>query len=149
MLTNIWKSMQEKAGGLKTNILQYKNRGFLNSMAAGSVLIARADGNIDDNEKQKMLALITTNDSLSIFDKAEVIKVFNEYLGYFDFDADVGNSKACEALNKIRGDDLQCRTLMRLVIAIATADGTFDDDEKVIARKVSIELGLTPSEFDL
>ncbi len=149
MLSNLINTVKSKASELKTGVLQYKNKNFLNAMASGSVLIARADGNISSDEKQKMMALITNNDALSVFEQADVIKVFNEYLGYFEFDIDVGNSKAYEALNKIRGDDIQCRTLMRLTLAIASADGDFDDDEKVIARKVAVELGLTPSEFDL
>jgi tellurite resistance protein TerB len=141
--------MQDKAIDLKTNILQYKNKRFLNSVAAGSVLIARADGHIDNNEKEKMLTLVSSNDSLSVFDKTEVTKAFNEYLSYFEPDADVGNSKAFEALNKIRGDNAQCRTLMRLVMAIASADGSFDDSEKTIARKIAIELDLPPADFDI
>lgn len=149
MLSNFMNTLKTKGAELKSSVLQFKNKKFLNAMAAGSVLIARADGNISSSEKSKMLALITSNDALSVFDQSEVIKVFNEYLGYFEFDADVGNSKACEALNKIRGDDLQCRTLMRLTLAIAVADGDFDADEKVVARKVALELGLPPEEFDL
>ena len=149
MLSNLMNSVKSKAADLKTSALQYKNKSFLNAMASGAVLIARADGNISAEEKQKMMAIISNNDALSVFDQADVIKVFNEYLGYFDFDADVGNSKAYEALNKIRGDVVQCRTLMRLTLAIAASDGDFDEDEKAIARKVAVELGLTPSEFEL
>lgn len=149
MLGSLLDSVKKKATELKTGVLQFKNKNFLNACAAGSVLIARADGDISSEEKKKMMALITHNDALSVFDQGDVIKVFNEYLGYFDFDADVGDSKSCEALNKIRGDDAQCRTLMRLVVAIAAADGDFDADEKIVAKKVAVELGLTPSEFDL
>tara|TARA_B100000767_G_scaffold57608_1_gene53408 strand:+ start:948 stop:1397 length:450 start_codon:yes stop_codon:yes gene_type:complete len=149
MLGSLLDSVKKKASELKTGVLQFKNRSFLNACAAGSVLIARADGSISTQEKQKMMALITHNEALSVFDQADVIKVFNEYLGYFDFDVDVGDSKSCEALNKIRGDSSQCRTLMRLVIAIAAADGNFDADEKIMAKKVALELGLTPFEFDL
>jgi tellurite resistance protein TerB len=149
MLGELLAKSKQKASELKTSVLQFKNKSFLNACAAGSALIARADGEISAEEKQKMLALISNNDVLSVFEQAEVIKVFQEYLGYFEFDEDVGNSKACEALNKIRGDDTQCRTLMRLVIAIASSDGDFDEDEKAVARRVAIELGLNAMEFEL
>jgi tellurite resistance protein TerB len=148
MLDSLLDSVKKKASELKKGALQFKNKNFLKACAAGSVLIARADGDISSQEKQKMMALITHNEELKVFDQADVIKVFNEYLGYFEFDVDVGESKSCEALNKIRSDNTQCRTLMRLVIAIAAADGNFDSDEKIIAKKVALELGLIPSEFD-
>ncbi|MFT6386917.1 MAG: tellurite resistance protein TerB [Cellvibrionaceae bacterium] len=149
MLNDLINSVKKKSSELKAGVLKFKNKDFLSACAAGSVLIARADGDVSSEEKKKMIALITHNEALSVFDTADVIKVFNEYLGYFDFDADVGDSKACEALNKIRGDDVQCRTLMRLVIAIAAADGDFDADEKVVAKKVAAELNLNASEFNI
>lgn len=38
---------------------------------------------------------------------------------------------------------------MRMVLAIAAADGKFDDSEKVIATKIARELGLNPADFEL
>jgi tellurite resistance protein TerB len=149
MLGDLLNSVKKKSAEMKAGVLKFRNKDFLSAAAAGSVLIARADGSISADEKKKMIALITHNDALKVFDTADVIKVFNEYLGYFEFDADVGNSKAFDSLNKIRGDDAQCRTLMRLVIAIAAADGDFDADEKIVAKKVATELGLNASEFDI
>jgi tellurite resistance protein TerB len=145
----ICKGAKEAAQDLKTSALQFKNKKFMNAMAAGSVLIARADGNISSEEKSKMMRMIGSNEALSVFDTDAVIKVFNEYLGYFEFDADVGETKAYEALNTIRGDEVQCRTLMRLIIAIAEADGDFDSSEKAIAKKIAIEIGVNASDFEL
>jgi tellurite resistance protein TerB len=149
MLNKLWKGAKEAAQDLKTSALQFKNKKFMNAMAAGSVLIARADGNISSEEKSKMMRMIGSNEALSVFDTDAVIKVFNEYLGYFEFDADVGETKAYEALNTIRGDEVQCRTLMRLIIAIAEADGDFDSSEKAIAKKIAIEIGVNASDFEL
>jgi len=149
MLGKLWSGAKEAAQELKSSALQFKNKKFMNAMAAGSVLIARADGDISSEEKSKMMRMIGSNDALSVFDTADVIKVFNEYLEYFEFDADVGKTKAYEALNTIRGDEVQCRTLMRMIIAIAEADGDFDTTEKAIARKIAVEIGVNAAEFEL
>lgn len=149
MFNSLWQSAKGAAQDLKTSALQFKNKKFMNAMAAGSVLIARADGNISSDEKAKMMRMIGSNEALSVFDTEAVIEVFNEYLGYFEFDADVGTTKAYEALNTIRGDDVQCRTLMRMIIAIAEADGDFDSSEKAIAKKISVEIGVAAADFGL
>lgn len=149
MFNKLWKGAKDAAQDLKTAALQFKSQKFMNAMAAGSVLIARADGDISSEEKSKMMRMIGSNEALSAFDTTSVIKVFNEYLGYFEFDADVGDTKAYEALNTIRGDETQCRTLMRMIIAIAEADGDFDSSEKVIANKIAVEIGVNASEFGL
>ena len=84
-----------------------------------------------------------------MFKTADVIKSFSGYIEAFEFDADIGESKAFEALNKLRGKDVETRTVMRLILAIASSDGDFDNDEKASAKKIAIELGINPEDFDL
>jgi tellurite resistance protein TerB len=142
-------SLKEKAGELKSDVMKFKNKTFLNAATAGSALISMADGDLSKEEKQKMIKLIENNDALSVFKAKEVIDSFNEHIGQFEFDHDVGQSQAYEALNRLKGNDIACRTVMRLILAIAAADGVFDDSEKAVARKIAFELGLSPGDFEL
>jgi len=89
------------------------------------------------------------NKNFLLFKTAEVIGAFKEYVDNFEFDQDIGESKAYEAINRLRGNEVECRTVMRLILSIAAADGVFDDDEKSVAKKIAIELGLDPSDFEL
>ncbi|WP_028468457.1 tellurite resistance TerB family protein [Neptunomonas japonica] len=147
--SNFMSTIKQKSNELKGEVLKFKNKKFLNAATAGTALIARADGDVSSEEKKKMLKIIESNDALSVFKTSDVIEAFNGYLGNFEFDEDVGESKAFEALNLLKGDDVACRTVMRLILSIAAADGVFDDDEKVVARKVALELGLDPAGFEL
>ncbi len=142
-------SVKQKSNELKDEVLKFKNKKFLNAATAGTALIALADGDVSSEEKKKMLKIIESNDALSVFKTADVIKSFNEFLGNFEFDQDVGESKAFEALNLLKGDDVACRTVMRLILSIAAADGVFDDNEKAVAVKVACELGLNAADFEL
>jgi tellurite resistance protein TerB len=36
-----------------------------------------------------------------------------------------------------------------MIIAIASSDGNFDANERVVASKIARELGISPSEFEL
>jgi tellurite resistance protein TerB len=142
-------SIKQKSNELKGEVLKFKNKKFLNAATAGTALIARADGDVSSEEKKKMLKIIESNDALSVFKTSDVIEAFNGFLSNFEFDQDVGDSKAFEALNLLKGDDVACRTVMRLILSIAAADGVFDDDEKAVARKVARELGLDAADFEL
>jgi tellurite resistance protein TerB len=146
---NLISSVKEKTGQLKNEVLKFKNKNFLHAATAGSALIAMADGNLDSEEKKKMIRFIESNDALSVFKTSDVITSFKEYVDNFDFDQDIGEAKACEALNRLKGNDVECRTVMRLILSIAAADGDFDESEKIVARKISKELGLNPSDFEL
>ena len=146
---NFMSDLKNKASGLKDEVMKFKNKNFLQAATAGAALIAMADGTLDSEEKKKMLGFIESNDSLSVFKTAEVIGAFKEYVDNFEFDQDIGESKAYEAINRLRGNEVECRTVMRLILSIAAADGVFDDDEKSVAKKIAIELGLDPSDFEL
>ncbi len=146
---NFLNKLKTKAGELKTEALKYKNKDFMNASMAGSALIAMADGSISSEEKQKMIKFIETHDALSIFTTNDVIKSFQDFVAQIEFDKDIGEAKAYQALGKMKSNIEASRLLMRMIIAIAASDGNFDDDEKNVAIKIAKELALNPSEFEL
>jgi tellurite resistance protein TerB len=108
-----------------------------------------ADGSISSEEKQKMIKFIESNDALSIFTTSDVIKAFQDFVGQLEFDKDIGEAKAYQALGKMKSDAGASRLLVRMIIAIASSDGIFDGDEKKVAAKIAKELAINPSEFEL
>ncbi|MEO8598744.1 MAG: tellurite resistance TerB family protein [bacterium] len=146
---NFLNKLKTKAGELKTEALKYKNKDFLNASMAGSALIAMADGSISSEEKQKMVKFIENHDALSIFTTSDVIKAFQDFVTQIEFDKDIGEAKAYQALGKMKSNAEASRLLIRMVIAIAASDGNFDDAEKKVAIKIAKELAINPSEFEL
>jgi tellurite resistance protein TerB len=146
---NFLSQLKTKASELKTEALKFKNKDFLNAAMAGSALIAMADGSISSEEKQKMIKFIESNDTLSIFTTSDVIKAFQDFVGQLEFDKDIGEAKAYQALGKMKSNVQAARLLVRMIIAIASSDGNFDDMEKKVAVKITKELGLDPAEFEL
>ncbi len=146
---NFLSQLKTKANELKTEALKFKNKDFLNAAMAGSALIAMADGSISSEEKQKMIKFIENNDALSIFTISDVIKAFQEFVSQLEFDKDIGEAQAYQAIGKMKSNSEASRLLVRMIIAIAASDGNFDAQEKNIAVKIAKELGLQPSEFEL
>jgi tellurite resistance protein TerB len=146
---NFLSQLKSKANELKTEALKFKNKDFLNAAMAGSALIAMADGSISSIEKQKMIKFIESNDALSIFTTSDVIKAFQDFVGQLEFDKDIGEAKAYQAIGKMKSNSEASRLLLRMIISIASSDGDFDGDEKKIAVKIAKELGINPAEFEL
>ncbi len=146
---NFLSQLKCKASELKTEALKFKNKDFLNAAMAGSALIAMADGSITASEKQKMIKFIENNDALSVFTTSDVIKAFQEFVGQLEFDKDIGEAKAYQALGKMKSNTEAARLLVRMIISIASADDIFDFAEKKIAAKIAKELGVDPAEFEL
>ena len=147
--SNFLSGLKTKAGELKTEALKFKNKDFLNAAMAGSALVSMADGSVSAEEKQKMIKFIETNDALSVFTTSDVIKAFQDFVGQLEFDKDIGEAKAYQALGKMKNNKDASRLLVRMIIAVAASDGNFDEKEKVVARKIARELGVEPSEFEL
>ena len=141
--------LKTKASELKTEALKFKNKDFLNAAMAGSALIAMADGSVSSEEKQKMIKFIESNEALSIFPTSDVIKSFQDFVGQFEFDRDIGESKAYQAIGKMKGNVEASRLLVRMIIAIASSDGNFDANERTVAMKIAKELRIDPAEFEL
>jgi tellurite resistance protein TerB len=146
---NFLSQLKSKTSELKTGALKFKNKDFLNAAMAGSALIAMADGSITGEEKQKMIKFIESNDALSVFTTSDVIKSFQDFVGQLEFDKDIGEAKAYQALGKMKSNNEAARLLMRMIIAIASADGNFDLSEKKIAIRIANELGVSAEEFEL
>jgi tellurite resistance protein TerB len=146
---NFLSQLKTKANELKTEALKFKNKDFLNAAMAGSALVAMADGSISSEEKQKMIKFIESNDALSIFTTSDVIKAFQDFVGQLEFDKDIGEAKAYQAIGKMKSNTEASRLLIRMIISIASSDGLFDNDEKKVAVKIAKELGINPSEFEL
>ena len=146
---NFLSQLKSKANELKTEALKFKNKDFLNAAMAGSALVAMADGSISSEEKQKMVKFIESHDALSIFTTSDVIKAFQDFVSQLEFDKDIGEAKAYEALGKMKSNAQASRLLVRMIIGIASSDGVFDFDEKKVATRRAKELGIDPSEFEL
>ncbi|CAI8878489.1 tellurite resistance TerB family protein [Methylocaldum szegediense] len=146
---DFFNALKQKASELKTEALKFKNRDFLNAAVSGSVLVSMADGIISSEEKQKMMRFIENYEPLSVFSAKELIDAFQNAVSQIEFDKDLGEAKAYEALRKMKNNDAAARLIMRLIISIGGADGNFDDNEKRVARKIAMELGLNPAEFEL
>jgi len=149
MFSNFLDKARNKFSELKTGALKYKSKEFLHAALGGSALVIMADGSIDAQEKSKMMSFIENNEALSIYDTSEVVKTWKDYIDTLEMDADIGEAKAMTALGKMKGKDEESRLVLRMVCAIGASDGDFDKDEKRVAAKIALELGLNPADFDL
>ncbi len=139
----------EVSKSLKDEVTKIRNKSFLEGVIAGCTLVAYADGIVSPEEKQKMMGALKHNDVLSVFDTADVIKLFQTYSEKFEFDRAIGEMETLKAISRTKGKDGEARLLVRVCCAIGASDGNFDESEKSAVRKICSELGLSPKDFDL
>lgn len=148
---SFFKNLRDKAveakNALTTKAAQFKNGTFRDAVMGICALVASADGNVSDEEKQAIGSLITSLDALKIFPPAELIAKFNEYCDAINKDKTFGPITVNSAVGKIKGKGEQPDVALQVALAIANADGTFDDKEKVRVREICRTLGLDAAQY--
>lgn len=134
---------------LTTEVSKFKNREFMEATANACAMIAAADGEVSSAEKMKMTGFINNSPELKAFNLNDVIKVFNDACGKFEFDFNIGQAEALKTIGKIKKDEAASRLLVRVACAIGASDGDFDEKEKAACRMICQDLGLNPADFDL
>ena len=150
---SFFDTLKEKASEardkLVTEVGQFKNREFMEACVAGCGLVAAADGSIDSSEKQKMMKFIQQSNELKVFDTKDVIAVFNKITEGFEFDNEIGKAEALKMIGKLRSKPDAARLMVRVCMAIGSADGSFDDKEKQVVRDICRDLNLPADDFGL
>lgn len=122
-----------------------KDKDTFKRVVYSAFLIASADGSFDAAEKSALAKLI--NKDLPQFGIKDVIALIAKAEDLVAFDKTVGELEIMAEIGKARGDSAEL--IIRTAIFIGNSDGTFDADEKSIARKIANKLGLSPSDYGL
>ena len=140
---------EEARDAVTKEVAKFKSKTFMEAAVAGCVMVAHADGAVSAQEKQKMMGFIRSSDALKVFDTDEVIAVFNKFSANYEFDPAIGEANALQVIVRLKGKDAEARLLVRVCCVIGGADGTFDEKEKTVVRRICNELGLKAGDFDL
>ena len=107
--------------------------------------IAQADGDFDGDERSALAKVV--NKELPQFEIKDIIALINECDETIAFDKRLGISEILDFIGGASGDDAEL--IMRICCFIGEADGTFDNDEKLVARDIAVRLNLSPSRYGL
>ena len=134
---------------LQLQAAKFKNKEFADGTMAMCALIAAADGSIDASERQKTAALITSNETLKVFQAGELKTKFDFYCDKLSADFDFGRIEAIQAIGKLKSKPDQARAVIQIGIIIGGADGNFDKDERRAVRDACLAVGISPADFDV
>lgn len=127
-----------------------ENKDYLEAVCAGSALVANADGELEDAERQKVIKICTGHPVLSKFYQRDAIEKCVETMFKRSLDASGRQSLARELDDiKSRPNGAQMAEDVYLVcVDVANADGQVEPEEEVVLKKIAARLGVDPSKFD-
>ncbi|WP_425146109.1 tellurite resistance TerB family protein [Deinococcus sp.] len=146
-LDNLRNGLNNVSSQLSDQVSRFKSADFAEATMSMCALIAAADGNISADERRKVAGFIASNDTLKVFQPADLKTRFDKYCDKLSQDYDFGRIEAIQAIGKLRGKPDQARAVIQLGMIIGGADGNFDESEKVQVRDAARAVSLDPAEF--
>ena len=149
----LWDRIKESASSMQTQLEAKKNElksgSFRDASMAMCALVAAADGSVDPSERQRVAALIASNDVLRNFPADDLQRRFNTYVDQLTADFALGKVSVVQEIAKAKKKPAEARAVIQIGIVIGGADGDFDATEQAVVREARFALDLPPHEFDL
>ncbi|MBU7597526.1 TerB family tellurite resistance protein [Streptomyces sp. P38-E01] len=149
----LWDRIKESASTMQVQLNEKKNElksgGFRDASMAMCALVAAADGSIDPAERQRVSALIASNDVLRNFPPQDLQSRFDDNCQKLTADYELNKVELMQTVGKLEKKPTEARAVIQIGIVIGGADGDFDQDERAVVKEACFALGIPPHEFDL
>lgn len=127
-----------------------ENKDFLEAVCAAAALVAAADGDIEESERRKVVALITNHASLGRLYQQSAIETTADTMFKRAKDSS-GRQQLARELDDIKGrpnGGQMAEDVYLLALDIANADGEVEPQEEAVLKKIAGRLGVDPAKFD-
>lgn len=140
------KFLGKKAGAVKAEVKKLENRDLLEAVVGGCLLIAAADGDIEDSEVKKIDSLLRTNKNLEHFG-SEITDLVNRFSERLQSGYRVARAEILREIEDIKSDQQQKEDVLLNMLTIAEADGEIEPAEQKELDTVAQRLGLRISDY--
>lgn len=127
-----------------------ENKDFLEAVCAASALVAAADGDIEESEKRKVLAIVSNHAQLGKLYQQNVIEATADTMFKRAKDSS-GRQQLARELDDIKSRPQgaqMAEDVYLIAVDIALADGEIEPQEKDVLAKIANRLGVDPAKFE-
>jgi tellurite resistance protein TerB len=125
------------------------NQNVMEAIVAASLLVAAADGEIEDDEVATLNGLLSNNDLLSAFAPTEITRTVERYTGILKAGFRVGKVKMLREIADIADNADHAEEVFVTALTIAEADGEIEDAELVVLKDIGKTLGVSLAAYGL
>ncbi|GAA4799737.1 TerB family tellurite resistance protein [Streptomyces ziwulingensis] len=126
---------------------ELKSGAYRDASMAMCALVAAADGQVEQAERQRVEELIVNNEVLQNFPADQLRQRFNQHVDRLLTNFEAGRAEALQVIAKAAKKPAEARAVIQTGIVVAGADGHFEPSEQYAVREACVALGLSPAEF--
>lgn len=136
----------KKVNAVKAEVKKLENRDLLEAIVGGCLLVAAADGDIEESEVKKIDSLLRTNKNLAHFG-SEITELVNRFSERLQSGYRVARAEILDEISDVKGDEKQKRDVLLNMLTIAEADGEIEQAEQKELDAVAQSLGLRLADY--
>lgn len=136
----------KKVNAVKAEVKKLENRDLLEAIVGGCLLVAAADGDIEESEVKKIDSLLRTNKNLAHFG-SEITELVNRFSERLQSGYRVARAEILDEISDVKGDEKQKRDVLLNMLTIAEADGEIEPAEQKELDAVAQSLGLRLADY--
>lgn len=142
------KFFKKKGAAAKAEIKRFENRDLMEGLVGACLLVAYADGELEDDEVLNMEQQLAANPALEGFG-SEINKTMSTYKAMLDAGFLIGKVKIMREIKECASDVSEAEDIFVAALTIAQADGEVEPEEVKILQEISRNLGLNPRDFGM
>lgn len=144
----IGKFFRDRVAKSKASASRIENRDLMEALVGGALLIAAADGKIDDDELEQLDKTLQANDKMRHFG-SEIHKTLDRFHDMLTASFRMGKIKILRELADIEASPDDIEEVFATMVDVAEADGEIDQKEQEMLVEVGRNLGVNLKGFGL
>lgn len=144
----MFKFFKKKGAAAKQEVKKFENRDLMEGLVGACLLVAYADGELEDEEVLNMEAQLAANPSLEGFG-SEINQTINTYKAMLDAGFLIGKVKIMREIKDCANDTNEAEDIFVAALTIAQSDGEVEPEEIKVLTEIARTLGLSPRDFGL
>ncbi len=140
--------LKKKFGAGKAELKKVEKRDLMEAIIGGALLVAAADGEIEEAELISLEKQILANPSLEHFG-SEIGKTINRFEQMLNAGFRLGKMKILREIEDIKNNPDEAEEVFVNMLTIAESDGEIEPKEMVILKEVGSHLNIRLSEYGI
>ena len=138
----------KKAAAVKNEMKKMEKRDLMQAVVASAVLVAFADGELEDSEVKALHDVIEAQPPLSSFGD-ELSKTIDSYIGTMKASKHLGKIKLMREIEDVKASPSEVEEVFAVVVTIAEADGQIEDAEAKVLTEIGRKLGVNLKDYGI
>lgn len=129
-------------------VKKFENKDLVEATVASALLIAAADGKVEDEELLKLQEIIEAMPSMQNF-QSEIGVLVDKYTKLLKAGFMLGKIQLMREIRECKHSDTEAEDIIVVALTIASADGELEPEEAAVLKDICKALGVAPSQFGI